>query len=42
MVVREAYAFAVPITEKALHSGYLEESIRRRLDAFYSHYYAQE
>jgi len=40
MVAQEAYALAEPFAEKALASGYLEERIRQRLDAFYSTYSA--
>lgn len=38
MVAHEVNTFAVPVVEKALASGYLEQSIRRRLSAFYAVY----
>jgi len=40
LVAREVGAAAGPIVEQARRSGYLEERIRGRLDAFYSEYFA--
>ncbi|MFN8475824.1 MAG: hypothetical protein U0822_26830 [Anaerolineae bacterium] len=38
VVLEEAYAFAIPVIEHGLASGYLERRLRKRLGAFYSQY----
>ena len=41
MIVQEAYLASAPVAAKTVASGYLEESIRRRLGAFYAVYAGQ-
>ena len=38
VIIQEAYAFAIPVIEKGLETGYLERRIRKRLGAFYAQY----
>ena len=42
MIAQEVHTFAIPVMEKALASNYLEQSIRRRLGAFYAVYEPQD
>ena len=38
VILEEAYAFAIPVIERGLETGYLERRIRKRLGAFYAQY----
>lgn len=41
IIIEEAYAFAIPVIEHGLASGYLERRIRQRLGAFYAQYHGE-